>query len=90
MPPLLVDWEDINIAVDRERNDIRYFSIVDNKFLGRIAFKDVTKITICGMIRERGLRGLTSPVTSPGECEREERSDEDVERERWDIKSILY
>ncbi|GMH79263.1 hypothetical protein TrLO_g14979 [Triparma laevis f. longispina] len=65
MPPLLVDWEDINIAVDRERNDIRYFSIVDNKFLGRIAFEDITKITICGMIREKGLRGLTSPVTSP-------------------------
>jgi len=43
MPPLLVDWEDINIAVDRERNDIRYFSIVDNKFLGRIAFMTLRK-----------------------------------------------
>ena len=54
MPPLLTEWENIVIAVDRDHYVLRYFSIQDHEFLGRIKLDDVAKVTLSCLVLPGG------------------------------------
>ena len=64
MPPLLTEWENIVIIVDRERYVMKYFSAQGNEFLGRIKLEDVSKVTLSCLVLPGGEKRKISYLES--------------------------